>query len=354
MKLPKQLAYQKSTDPTDVIFEAVWPSGEIEPLKVHSRINLGQKDGSHWAYNDDGTIKDKIQPTALAEGNPHQLDFCQVPYGATIVQCSFSITISSELLEEYKCSDLQVSQTVHDLVELYIEKVGLEEIVSRFLANIFNGRWLWENKKTYFTTIEVQPWPWTGKQIIAEDIRLQKKNEHWLEEIEGWKQLVNLVCESMKTADNYCILEVYAKLKLPRMARIYPSQEFKESTKKLSSNKEPSGHKKARIYQSTEIDGIKSPIFGCYKTGAAIATIDDWYPNAEKPLRVGHYGVDKQHATAYRHPDTGKDFFSLLKRADEFVKILKENDVIDAETIKDLHFIMANLIKGGLFQEKGN
>ncbi|EKO3966123.1 type I-F CRISPR-associated protein Cas7f/Csy3 [Vibrio fluvialis] len=92
---------------------------------------------------------------------------------------------------------------------------------------------------------------------------------------------------------------------------------------------------------------------GCYKTGAAIATIDTWYPDAEEPIRVGHYGVDRENSTAYRHPDTGKDFFSILKRIDELVDRLKDAKELSQDELKDMHFLMANLIKGGLFQEKG-
>ncbi|MGX9417465.1 type I-F CRISPR-associated protein Csy3 [Vibrio sp. WJH972] len=353
MKLPKQLAYEKSIEATDVTFEAIWPSGEIKPLKIFSRIALGMKEGTHSACNNDGTIKDKVEPTELAEGNPHELNVCQVPYGIELLQCRFSVTFSSELLEEYKCSDAPVRKTMHDLVALYIQKVGLEELVSRYLENIFNGRWLWRNaKKSYCTTIEVKPWPWEDSLIVAHDIRSLRKNDHWLHEIEGWDQLIQLIIGSMTSPDDYCILKVCAKLQLPEMTPVYPSQAFKDSKQKKSDK--PDRREVNRIYQSTEIDGYNSPIFGCYKTGAAIATIDDWYPNAEKPLRVGHYGVHKQHATAYRHPDTGKDFFSLLKRADEFVKILRKDVPIEQEMINDLHFIMANIIKGGLFQEKGN
>ncbi|EGR0766818.1 type I-F CRISPR-associated protein Cas7f/Csy3, partial [Vibrio parahaemolyticus] len=55
----------------------------------------------------------------------------------------------------------------------------------------------------------------------------------------------------------------------------------------------------------------------------------------------------------YRHPNTGKDLFTLLEKADQYLEQLQATDVLPDEMINDLHFIVANLIKGGLLQQKG-
>ncbi|WP_282111210.1 type I-F CRISPR-associated protein Csy3 [Shewanella algicola] len=345
MKLPIHLSYQASIDPSDVIFLVVWPDGNKSPLKIHRRMINGLKEGSASAYKDNGDIDTTINAAQLAEGNIHEIDFCNVPFGAKALECLLSVSFVPKILEPYKCSDEQVKQQLSKLLFLYNKKIGLEELVTRYLINISNGSWLWENSsRAYSTDIEITPWPWEHGPLIFEDLRKNYADASCFKDYKHWNELVQLITNTLTTSSELFVLEVKATMQFPTCATIRPSQAFKRSAK----------GEKNRVYQSTEINDQTSPIFGCFKTGAAIAMIDDWYPNAEKTLRVGHYGVDKQNTVCYRAPETGKDFFSLLKRSDEFVETLNSEETMTNETIKDLHFVVANLIKGGLFQQKGS
>ncbi|EGQ8276325.1 type I-F CRISPR-associated protein Csy3 [Vibrio parahaemolyticus] len=344
MKLPIHLAYERSICPSEVAFLVVWPDGNREPLPCYSKTILGFNEGSHVGYDGSGAIRNNLKMNTLVQGNIHELDYCSVPYGAKSVECSFSVSFSSELLKPYKCSDAGVKKTLREFVSLYNQRVGLEELIIKYLTNIALGTWLWRNtKRSYCVSIEIRPWPWEGETIIIDDIRKYLKGDRSTNDLLNWNKLIEQVKEAFTDPMGLCILEVKANLIKPTMAQLYPSQMFKEAAKKENN----------RLYQSTIIDGIKSPIMGCYKTGAAIATIDTWYPDAEEPIRVGHYGVDRENSTAYRHPNTGKDFFSILKRTDEFVDRLKDIKELNQDELNDMHFLMANLIKGGLFQEKG-
>ncbi|RQW65148.1 type I-F CRISPR-associated protein Csy3 [Vibrio viridaestus] len=345
MKLPIQLAYQRSISPSDVVFFSIWPDGAKKPLRLHTRIVLGMKEGTSFAYDDKGKIKPKVNPNTLAEGNPHKIDYCSVPYGAEKIQCEFSVSFSSEVQTPYKCSDPIVRKTLNLLVDLYGQKIGWNELLTRYLVNIFSGKWLWGNTRhAYSTTIKATPWPWENGAVIFNDIRKNFSDRSAFERLEYWQALVEQASHAVTEPNGLFILELKASIELPTNSALKPSQVFKEAT---------SGEKN-RAYQTTEIEGIESPMIGCYKAGAAITTIDDWYPGAERPVRIGHYGVDRQNSTSYRHPDTHKDFFSLIKRADEFVELLSGSDDLSQETINDLHFVVANLIKGGLYQQKGN
>lgn len=158
--------------------------------------------------------------------------------------------------------------------------------------------------------------------------------------------------EAFSQPDGLAIFEVKATLRLPTNKEIYPSQVFteKESNNPGKTNKKSS----SRIFQSTLVQGERSPIIGIYKAGAAIATIDDWYPDANEPLRIGRFGVHKGDVTCYRHPSTQKDLFSILKRADFYVEALTSSENPPQDIVNDLHFLIANIIKGGMFQLKGD
>ncbi|ENI4128955.1 type I-F CRISPR-associated protein Csy3 [Vibrio fluvialis] len=345
MKLPTHLAFERSISPSDVAFLVVWPDEHKEPLPCYTRTIVGLNEGSHVGYDDSGAVRSNLKTNTLVEGNIHELDYCSVPYGAKSIECCFSVSFSSELLTPYKCSDAGVKKTLQDFVHLYNQHTGLEELITKYLANIALGTWLWHNtKRSYCIAIEIRPWPWEGEPLIIDNIQKYLSGQSAIHELPCWNELVKKIREALTVPLGLCILEVKANLLKPTMAQLYPSQMFKEAAQKRNS----------RLYQSNVIEGIKSPIMGCYKTGAAIARIDSWYPDAEAPIRVGHYGVDRENNTAYRHPDTGKDFFSILKRTDQFVDRLKETKTLNRDELNDMHFLMANLIKGGLFQEKGD
>ncbi|OLQ72985.1 type I-F CRISPR-associated protein Csy3 [Photobacterium proteolyticum] len=352
MELPVQLAYEGSITPGDVCFFAVWPDQSKSPLRYNSRIALGLKEGAAAVYTAEGEIVKKATPDALAQGNPHQVDYCHVPYGANGVQCETSITFTSDLRKPLKCCDPGVKRTLKKLVELYESKITWNELATRYLLNICNGQWLWHNtKKAYWVNVEITPWPWEGGAVSFENVVRGYSGRASFQQHKSWVPLLQLICDAFSQPQGLAIFELKVSIKLPTNAPIRPSQEFTEKPK--NSNKSDR-RDNSRVYQHTLIDGDKSPIIGCYKVGAAIAMIDDWYPGAEEAVRVGHYGVHKEDVTSYRHPSTGKDFFSLLKRADEFVELLENEVKLSEETVNDLHYLIANLIKGGMFQRTGS
>ncbi|MGF1760849.1 type I-F CRISPR-associated protein Csy3 [Photobacterium sagamiensis] len=341
MKLPNRLSYQGSIDPSIITFHAIWPSGEIKPLRLHSRVVLGNKGNAEEGFNKDGSRKENVTRANLAEGNPHEIDYCHIPHGVKETIGEFSVTIEANAGSSKCCNDREVTNMLERLTQLYSEKIGFEYLAERYLKNIIKGTWLWRNQKTYSTTITISPWKLTP--ITAEDIQRKRFEEGWENDLLGWKLLVQAFTDALQDPKKYFILEIKAVLSLPTNAQFHPSQVFKESKKGT----------KGRTYQTTEIDDDESPIFGAYKTGAAIAMIDDWYPDAEYPLRVSSYGVDKKHSIAHRHPDTELDIYSLLMRSEELIEQLENNTFTQNGGTNQLHFIIANLIKGGLFQLGG-
>lgn len=349
MEIPTTLAYERSVHPSDVCFLVVWPSGEKEPLGYSTRKILGQMESAALAYDKNGEIKSDATPYALAQGNPHQLDFCHLPYGAEHIECQFSVSFSSELRRPFKCNDANVKSALIELIQLYESKIGWNELVTRFLTNICQGAWLWKNtKRAYQIDIEVKPWPWNDELVCFSDIRNNYYESELLEGHSHWKSLKWLIEQAFSRPNGLCIFEVKAKLVLPTNGVIYPSQTFTEKETQ-NKNAQPS-----RVFQHTLIQGTRSPIIGCYKVGAAIFTIDDWYHGAEEKIRIGKFGAHKEDVTCYRHPESEQDFYSYLKMVDAYIELLKGNDELSQEQVNNLHFLVANIIKGGLFQHKGS
>lgn len=351
MELPTNLAYERSINPSDVCFFVVWPDGTKEPLRYTSRIALGQMETASLAYDSKGNIKESATAEKLAHGNPHDGDFCSIPFGASHIECFFSISFSSELRKPYKCNSNTVKDTLIKLIELYEKRIGWQVLVSRYLINVCNGSWLWKNTKyAYRYNVELTPWPWSEEPVLFENIRTEYREESAFEAHQQWSAIRQLVVDAFSQSNGLAIFEVKATLVLPSNQQIHPSQAF---TEKESTVTTKSGNK-TRTFQNTQIENVRSPIIGIYKVGAAIATIDDWYPNALEPLRVSRFGAHKGDVTCYRHPSTQKDLFSIIQNAAQYIECLSAPEKLSQETTNDLHYLVANLIKGGMFQHKGD
>jgi len=84
------------------------------------------------------------------------------------------------------------------------------------------------------------------------------------------------------------------------------------------------------------------------KIGNALRTIDTWYPALDDvttgPIAVEPYGAVTNLGKAYRNPKDKADFFTLFDRF-----ACGE----DLSSKDDKHYVMAVLVRGGVFGESG-
>jgi CRISPR-associated protein Csy3 len=82
------------------------------------------------------------------------------------------------------------------------------------------------------------------------------------------------------------------------------------------------------------------------KIGNALRTIDTWYPDYSEvntgPIAVEPYGAVTNLGKAYRNPKEKADFFTLFDRFARGETLEDKNDE---------HYVMAVLIRGGVFGE---
>ena len=114
---------------------------------------------------------------------------------------------------------------------------------------------------------------------------------------------------------------------------VYPSQE-------LILDKGKSDKSKV-LYDVKGIAGMHSQ-----KIGNALRTIDTWYPDEDGvgPIAVEPYGSVTALGKAYRQPKQKQDFYNLLDGW-----MIKDQ----VPAIEQQHYVIATLIRGGVFGESG-
>jgi CRISPR-associated protein Csy3 len=317
------------------VFLSVDAEQNITPLTIQTIKVLGQKSSASEAFDKQAVIKENTTNAKLAEGNPHTVEFCHAPYECKTVVCKFSIRVNANSIKPYNCNDSTASELLGLFSESYKKHNGYNYLAERYLANILNGKWLWRNSDAL--NIDIKLSTQKNLEVVAENISINKFDDSFPKNLAGYDELVEQFTQALCDPKSCLFIEIEAKITPSFMQEIHPSQAFTEQDSDLG-----------RVYQDTKINGTRAAVLGSYKIGAALALIDDWYPDSDESIRVGAFGVIKNSNTSVRHPDTKLDLYSLLMDIENITSALANEK--DIQTSNKAHFLAANLIKGGLFQ----
>jgi len=275
--------------------------------------------------------------TSPEESNPQFNEFAALPSGADTLKVEFTLRILGGVGEPFACgdSDARVRQRIKEIVKDYKEQLGLGELSKRYAMNLANGRFLWRNRIGA-----------DEAEIRIVQIKKGKRGDEWkfdalahgLADFEDsgrtdrLSEFANLLAESLLGKDT--LLEVTAFVRLGHRQQVFPSQEM--------IIREGRGEKGKVLYCVNNVATMHSQ-----KIGNSLRTIDTWYEGAEGngPISVEPFGSVSMQSKAWRK-DGGRDFYSL------FDKWIIKNKVPD--WIGDQHYVIATLIRGGVFGKKGS
>ncbi len=146
-----------------------------------------------------------------------------------------------------------------------------------------------------------------------------------------------VLIESGLTGQAHVLLKITSFVRLGEGQEVFPSQELILDRGR--------GKKSRTLYSVGDKDQAVAAIHS-QKIGNAIRTIDTSYPDAESlgAIAVEPYGSVTTLGAAYRQPKAKQDFYTLLDRW-----LLKDED----PELGNQHFVMAVLVRGGVFGEAG-
>lgn len=311
-------------------------SGSREhPLPPETTTIAATKDGYSEAYSANGEVKKSCNPSSLSHANIQTIQEVYMPPEAQALVVHFSLTIRSHSGKLYRCDSAKMKDIVARLAEAYKNVGGYRVLVRRYLENLLLGNWLWENQCTLGTEIRLKDYK-SKDQLVVDNV----ETRCWTRDLDDLEEAIEPWIDRFETAltspKDYCSVLVEAKMILPVCAEVWPSQEFTD------------GESKNKLLATCNFNGEKQVIFTRHKLGAAIHEVDDWFPGADARKKVSAYCADREALTAHRHPNTGKDYFSLLKKADEYIEFLKSEPDMNDPMMDDIHFVMACHTCGGM------
>jgi CRISPR-associated protein Csy3 len=337
LKTASVLAFERKLDPSDAIFSAGnwddrntgkhWPAIRITKKSVRGTISNRLK-----AKDQDPAKLD----AGIENPNLRTLDVAMLPQECDTLKASFSLRLLSGAGHPSACNDMDYQNKLIKTVQTYVQTNGFKELAKRYAYNLANGRFLWRNRMgaeqveihvSHMRDGKAQAtFVFDALQLSLRDF---SKTENAAKEL---SELETLIQEGL-TGNQHVLLYISSYVRLGAGQEVFPSQD-------LILDKASSGKGKT-LYRVEGVAGMHSQ-----KLGNAIRCIDDWYEGSDVngPIAVEPYGSVTTQAKAYRQPKQKADFYTLL---DDWM--LKDK----ALSIEQQHYVMAVLVRGGVFGDSG-
>ena len=338
LKTASVLAFERKLDPSDALFSAG---------KWDERSN-----GEKWAVvtirekSVRGTISNRLSTkeqdpakldASIQSPNLQTVDVATLPNDADTLRIRFTLRVLGGAGTPSACNNADYQIKLQGTVQQYVKEVGFAELARRYASNLANGRFLWRNR------------------MGAEQIEVQVRQLAQGEATQSWTfdalsfSLRNFAADSPALGELTKVIELglagqaHALLEIVANARVGDGQEVYPSQELILDRGDKKGQKSKTLYHVGDVAAIHSQ-----KIGNALRTIDTWYPADEEngtigPIAVEPYGSVTSQGKAYRQPKQKADFYNLLDRW-----VLKD----EAPEAGNQHYVMATLIRGGVFGEK--
>lgn len=273
-----------------------------------------------------GIASDPVKVDAeVQKANLQTVDNAALPFEADTLRVRFTLRVLGDLATPSTCNEPEYQTALAEIITEYISKNGFNEIAKRYAINIANGRFLWRNR--------------VGSEQVEVQVKCGEKN--WCFDAlnvglrtfsTDSKDILELAdcIEAGLAGEKNVLLEVSAYVRLGNGQTVFPSQELVMEK----------GTKSKYLYQLGGVAAMHSQ-----KIGNALRTIDTWHGHGDEvgPIAVEPYGSVTNRGKAYRQPKEKTDFYNVL---DSWVLKGKIPEV------EQQHYIMAMLIRGGVFGGK--
>lgn len=337
LKTASVLAFERKLDPSDaLLFAGDWAargdSRDWAPIVLREKSVRGTISNRLKGGAQDPAKLD----AAIQNPNLQSVDVATLPATADTLKVQFTLRVLAGTGQPSACNDSAYRQKLIATVGGYVQQHGFAALAQRYAANLANGRFLWRNRigaeQVEVTVAHIENGlpkaSWTFNALSHSLLELKAPPA----ETQALSELATLIAEGF-AGNTHVLLQITALVRIGAGQEVFPSQELildKSASKKSKT-----------LYDVGGVAAIHSQ-----KIGNALRTIDTWYPEAAEngPIAVEPYGSVTTQGRAYRQPKEKVDFYNLL---DSW--IIKDKTL---ETEKQ-HFVIATLIRGGVFGEAG-
>jgi CRISPR-associated protein Csy3 len=323
-KLANSDGFMYSGNWSDELEKASWSKISVETKDVRGVISNRLKNA---IASDEMKLDAEIQ-----KANLQRVDTASLPEDADTLKLNCTLRVLGDLAMPSVCNSPAYQEKLASVINAYIDKFQFKELAGRYAQNIANGRFLWRNRLGA-EAIHVHV-----KHIVNQSIQSSwtfNAYDHDLRTFDPSASSIQDLAEVIQSGllgNSFALLDISAYVRLGKAQEVFPSQE-------LVLDSAGDSKKSKYLYQVNNVAAMHSQ-----KIGNALRTIDTWYPEGSDlgPIAVEPYGSVTSRGKAYRQPRAAMDFYTLLDKW-----ILKDQEPDEQQQ----HYVMAMLIRGGVFGE---
>lgn len=339
------LAFEKKLVTSDgYMYGTTWENRttEVTPLALQEKSVRGTISNRFKKTDVAQFAKDPAKLDAKVEvPNLQKVDACSLAPEQDTLNLQFTIKVLGGIAEPSACNNTLFKQSYQTAVSAYVEEHGFTELARRYATNIANARFLWRNR-VGAEKIEVivkaknndvaESWTFDAKQISTRDF------DNSTSQID---ELATFIAQTLASDDEFLLLDISCFVLVGRAQEIYPSEELV-----LDKGK----GEKSKILYSVKSTAAEYEMAAMHsqKLGNALRSIDTWYPEfsdpetSAGPIAIEPYGAVTNLGKAYRTPKEKQDFYTFFDGWARGEKLIREEDE---------HYVMAVLVRGGVFGE---
>lgn len=341
------LSFARSLQPSEGLFWGLPVNGgNKQPIEVFEKGVRGQS--SEFKTDNPG------------KSNPQVVEAAVVPPGCDDIRLEFSMLVLPHSLKPWACGEVNVGEAYQDLVSAYADKGGFRHLARLYLWNIANGRFAWRNRfQADAMTVEVGS---NGTTIKFDPTRLGFEKPASLEQLSAAAvtneqapidQLIRHIEKGLRT--ERVEIDVAWQATMHEGQEVFPSQEYLRD----DSAKNAASRVYAKLPRSWNGREINQASMHSQKIGAALRHIDVDHGHQDYgAIAVNPYGGVQETSAVLRVDtkrgglDAAKSFYVLRSNADTLFEAI--DSASDGDSIPgDVHFVIANLVRGGVFGQKG-
>ena len=328
------LAFEKKLVSSDAyMYGTSWDDrGKVLPLKLEEKSVRGTISNRLKKAIQDDPMKLNAE---VEKPNLQRVDACALAPEHDTLKLNFTLKVLGGVIEPSACNNPLFKQSYSEAARTYIKDHGFTELARRYAINIANARFLWRNRLGV-ESIDVSVGAknnTVNQQFIFEDTKISTR--HFDCDNNKVTELATIIAAALASEDGYLFLDINCFAKVGKAQEVYPSEELV-----LDKGK---GEKSKILYDVGGVAAMHSQ-----KIGNALRTIDTWYPEHDDPqigvgpIAIEPYGAVTNLGKAFRSPKDKQDFYSFFDRWARGEKL---------ERIEDEHYVMAILVRGGVFGE---
>ena len=335
------LAFEKKLVTSDgYMYGTTWEkrATKVTPLALQEKSVRGTISNRLKAAvkNDPAKLNAEVE-----KANLQKVDACALSPEQDTLNLQFTIKVLGGIAEPSACNNTLFKQTYQKAVSTYVDAHGFTELARRYATNIANARFLWRNR-VGAEKIEVivkaknndiaESWTFDAKQISTRNFDNKDSQIN---------ELAKFIAQTLSSDEDFLLLDISCFVQIGRAQEIYPSEELV-----LDKGK---GEKSKILYSvKSALAEEKMAAMHSQKLGNALRSIDTWYPEFSDPettagpIAIEPYGAVTNLGKAYRTPKDKQDFYTFFDGWARGEKLTREEDE---------HYVMAVLVRGGVFGE---